>query len=138
MASMRIPMLLFFLTFNFLAFHSQARYHYHKKRKHSPPISQISQPPSGAPAPGPSYQPPKVEPIINTGVFDVRKFGAVGDGMTDDTDAFKTAWDAACQFESGVILVPNGYSFMIQSTIFTGPCKGGLVFQVDIVFSFGH
>lgn len=131
-------MLLSLLAFNFVVFHCQARYHYHKKRKHWPPISQISPPPSGAPAPGSSYQPPKVEPIINNGVFDVRKFGAVGDGTTDDTEAFKTAWDAACQFESGVILVPNGYSFMIQSTIFTGPCKGGLVFQVSIVFIFDH
>ncbi|KAL8101119.1 polygalacturonase At1g48100-like [Apium graveolens] len=132
MASMRIAMLLSFLAFNFVVFHSQARYHYHKKRKHSPPAPPISQPPTGAPAaPGPSNQPPKVDPYKNTGVYDVRKFGAVGDGMTDDTEAFKRAWDAACQVESGVILVPNGNSFMIQSTIFTGPCKGGLVFQVD-------
>ncbi|PSS06072.1 Polygalacturonase [Actinidia chinensis var. chinensis] len=58
-------------------------------------------------------------------------FGAVGDGITDDTDAFKTVWDTACQVESGVLLVPNGYSFMIQSTIFTGPCQSGFVFQVD-------
>ncbi|GFZ04485.1 pectin lyase-like superfamily protein [Actinidia rufa] len=58
-------------------------------------------------------------------------FRAMGDGITDDTDAFKTAWDTACQVESGVLLVPNGYSFMIQSTIFTGPCQSGFVFQVD-------
>lgn len=75
-----------------------------------------------------------IDPYINTGVFDVRRFGAVGDGTADDTEAFKTAWDAACLFESGVLLVPKGYTFMIQSTIFTGPCKGGLVFQVDILF----
>ncbi|KAL9348014.1 hypothetical protein Peur_059380 [Populus x canadensis] len=67
----------------------------------------------------------------STGVFDVRSFGAVGDGITDDTDAFKMAWDAACnQDDSAVILVPYGFEFMIQSTIFTGPCQGGLVFQV--------
>ncbi|KAI5565017.1 hypothetical protein BDE02_14G096300 [Populus trichocarpa] len=42
------------------------------------------------------------------------------------------AWDAACnQDDSAVILVPYGFEFMIQSTIFTGPCQGGLVFQVD-------
>ncbi|WOG83889.1 hypothetical protein DCAR_0103067 [Daucus carota subsp. sativus] len=131
---MRLTLLLLFFTLNFVMFHSQARYHYHKKRKHSPPTSQISQPPSGAPAagaPGPSNQPPKADPNVNPGVFDVRNFGAVGDGMTDDTEAFKAAWDAACQFESGVLLVPKSYSFMIQSTIFTGPCKGGLVFKVD-------
>ena len=48
------------------------------------------------------------------------------------------AWDTACQRNDddnnddyGVILVPYGFSFMIQSTIFTGPCKNGVVFQVD-------
>ncbi|GMP33417.1 hypothetical protein CsSME_00006743 [Camellia sinensis var. sinensis] len=36
-----------------------------------------------------------------------------------------------CLFESAVLLVPYRYSFMIQSTIFTGPCQSGFVFQVD-------
>ncbi|KAL3725238.1 hypothetical protein ACJRO7_030274 [Eucalyptus globulus] len=42
-------------------------------------------------------------------------------------------WDAACssQVESPVLYVPSGYSFMVQSTIFTGPCQGGIVFQVN-------
>ncbi|CAL5425857.1 unnamed protein product [Camellia sinensis] len=94
------------------------------------PAIQISQPPSPPPEPsdpttgGTSYN-------SSTGVFDVRKFGAVGDRITDDTEAFKTAWDMACLFESGVLLVPFSYSFMIQSTIFTGPCQSGFVFQVD-------
>ncbi|GKU87113.1 hypothetical protein SLEP1_g1563 [Rubroshorea leprosula] len=51
--------------------------------------------------------------------------------MTDDTEAFKMAWDSACQADSAVILAPSGFSFMIQPTIFTGPCEGRLVFQVD-------
>nr|GMD63953.1 polygalacturonase At1g48100 [Ipomoea batatas] len=53
----------------------------------------------------------------------------VGDGMTDDTQAFKEAWDAACQVESATLLVPSAYSFLIHSTIFTGPCQTGFVFQ---------
>ncbi|KAI8001238.1 Polygalacturonase [Camellia lanceoleosa] len=61
----------------------------------------------------------------STGIFYVRKFGAVGDGITDDTEAFKTASDMACLFESGVLLVPYSYSLMIQSTIFTVPCQSG-------------
>ncbi|KAK4482132.1 hypothetical protein RD792_009272 [Penstemon davidsonii] len=70
--------------------------------------------------------------------FDVRMFGAVGDGETDDTEAFKTAWDTACTTQTTtttsthvVLLVPYGYTFMIQSTIFTGPCQTNFVFQVD-------
>ncbi|KAJ8623486.1 hypothetical protein MRB53_032015 [Persea americana] len=67
----------------------------------------------------------------STSIFDVRSFGAIGDAVTDDTQAFKSAWEAACQVESGILLVPNGYSFMIQSMIFAGPCQNGFTFQVN-------
>ncbi|XP_061962553.1 polygalacturonase At1g48100-like [Populus nigra] len=104
----------------------------------SPPPVPASPPPEPAsPPPVPASPPPlPANPSggsgNSSGVFDVRSFGAIGDGITDDTDAFKMAWDAACnQDDSAVILVPYGFAFMIQSTIFTGPCQGGLVFQVD-------
>lgn len=87
-------------------------------------ISRISLPPAPA---------PEVEHYASdtTPVFNVLSFGAIGNGVTDDTKAFKMAWDTACQAEqSGILLVPRGYSFMIQSTIFTGPCTSGVVFQV--------
>ncbi|MCL7047991.1 hypothetical protein MKW94_028332 [Papaver nudicaule] len=63
-------------------------------------------------------------------IFDVRYFGAVGDGWADDTAAFTMAWKAACAVESGVVLAPEGYIFMINPTTFDGPCKG-LTVQVD-------
>lgn len=86
-------------------------------------MSRISLPPSPAPeAVSPSYNP--------TTIFNVRSYGAIGDGVTDDTQAFKLAWDTACQTEDSEVLVPKGHSFMIQSTIFTGPCKPGLKMQV--------
>nr|DAD33000.1 TPA_asm: hypothetical protein HUJ06_011851 [Nelumbo nucifera] len=92
----------------------------HINRKLGHRVSFISQPPS-----------PPPESNSNDAVFDVLSFGAIGDGVTDDTPAFKMAWDAACQAESATLLVPNGYSFMIQSTIFTGPCENGFVFQIE-------
>lgn len=133
MVSVCMKMLVFVIPFHLLLFMTQARFHFHhhKKHNHSPPISQISLPPAPAPGPNSNQSPNDENPFNSTGVFDVRIFGAVGDGTTDDTVAFKTAWDTACQVESGVLLVPYGYSFMVQSTIFTGPCQGGLVFQVD-------
>ena len=83
-------------------------------------LSQISAPPSLAPS---SLLP----------VFSVLSYGAVGDGVADDTQSFKMAWDAACQAEDpAVILVPRHYSFMIQSAIFSGPCRNELTFQVTI------
>ncbi|XP_050266215.1 polygalacturonase At1g48100 [Quercus robur] len=120
-----ISLVCFFLS-------TQARWHNHTKYKHirhPHKLSNISQPPS--PAPAPSDPSNDGNSHDSTGLFNVRNFGAVGDGVADDTEAFKMAWDTACQSDSAVILVPNGFSFMIQSTIFTGPCQGGLVFQID-------
>lgn len=125
-----------------------ARHHHlgkKQKNKNPPELS-----PAYAPTPGetpaspspdnppsipsdPSYGPPQTRPVSNSStscIFDVTDFGAVGDGSNDDTDAFRTAWKAACQVENGVVLVPSGLSFVITSTIFSGPCQPGLVFQV--------
>ncbi|EOY06848.1 Pectin lyase-like superfamily protein isoform 1 [Theobroma cacao] len=64
-------------------------------------------------------------------IFDVTSFGAVGDGSSDDTAAFREAWKAACAVESATILAPSDKVFIITSTIFSGPCKPGLVLQID-------
>lgn len=89
-------------------------------------LDQISLAPSLAP-----------QPVIvpnsesSSTVFNVMSLGAVGDGVTDDTQAFKMAWDSACQSdEPAKLLVPKHYSFLIQSTIFTGSCGNSVVFQV--------
>ncbi|KAL4282635.1 hypothetical protein GQ457_16G031200 [Hibiscus cannabinus] len=122
-----------------------ARYHYHKGQKVN--VSPIS--PSAAEAPAPSVPSTPADPAPTSSpsipsdpypndpgptsdcVFDVTSYGAVGDGSSDDTAAFKEAWKAACAVESATILVPSDKVFMITSTIFSGPCKPRLVFQVD-------
>jgi hypothetical protein len=43
--------------------------------------------------------------------FDVRQFGAAGDGKTDDTAAFQRALDAAAQAGGGVVSAPRGNYF---------------------------
>ena len=43
-----------------------------------------------------------------SGLFDVRKFGATGDGKTLDTDAVKRAIDAAAAAGGGLVLFPAG------------------------------
>ncbi|KAJ4796986.1 Pectin lyase-like superfamily protein [Rhynchospora pubera] len=64
-------------------------------------------------------------------VFDVRSFGAIGNGSSDDTKAFRSAWKAACAVELAVLHVPSDGVFMVTSTIFSGPCQPGFVFQID-------
>ncbi|KAL2464471.1 Polygalacturonase [Forsythia ovata] len=99
------------------------------------PISQSPNYPPPVPS-DPSDPPAPEDPNDPTNstkncIFDVTSYGAVGDGETDDTAAFTAAWKEACQVESGVVLAPEDRVFTITSTIFSGPCKPGLVFQVD-------
>lgn len=137
----------------------EGRYHYHKKQKNKgSPVATSPVPSSPVPSPvyspdpddnappppplpsSPDISPPKIpsdpypnDPGTSTSgcVFDVMSYGAVGDGSADDTAAFLEAWKAACAVESGVVLAPSNYCFKITSTIFSGPCKPGLVFQVS-------
>ncbi|KAJ0621606.1 putative endo-polygalacturonase [Helianthus annuus] len=112
----------------------EGRYHYHKKQKKAPPPAPALPPPDPIISPTPDYTPivsVPSDPVQDDCVFDVTDYGAIGDGSTDDTAAFVAAWKAACAVESGTLLVPSGCTFMITSTIFSGPCKPGLVFQVD-------
>ena len=69
----------------------------------------MSLPPAPSPeAVSPNYN---VDSVNNRTIFSVQSFGAIGDGVTDDTLAFKMAWDTACKAEnSGILLVPKGYS----------------------------
>lgn len=111
---------------------SLGRSHFHKKQKSSPkkdrghssvsPVDSPADPPITTTDPSNSSSGPCI--------FDVRSYGAVGDGSTDDTEAFREAWKAACSVESSTLLVPSDGVFMITSTIFSGPCQPGLVFQV--------
>ncbi|XP_038905655.1 polygalacturonase At1g48100-like [Benincasa hispida] len=130
----------FIIFFFCLLFPVHGRWHNHAKKhkqhSHHHNHFTISQPPSPPPTSPPDDDDNGGSSSINsTGIFDVRNFGAIGDGTADDTMAFKMAWDTACQRDDdddnyAVILIPYGFSFMIQSTIFTGPCKNGVEFQV--------
>lgn len=132
----------------------EGRYHFHKDQGEFPAYAPNDSP-VFAPIPGspvhdsPVLQSPSYPPTVSSDpvssplpedsdnstsncVFDVTSFGAVGDGTTDDTAAFVSAWKAACAAESAVVFAPSGYTFMITSTVFYGPCKPGLVFLVRI------
>ncbi|XP_030551776.1 exopolygalacturonase-like [Rhodamnia argentea] len=65
-------------------------------------------------------------------VFDVRSFGAVADGKTDDSKAFLDAWNDACQYKSGLrrrLFIPHG-TYMVWPVVFKGPCTGPIVFTL--------
>ncbi|KAM3235369.1 hypothetical protein P3L10_015405 [Capsicum annuum] len=86
----------------------------------SPLLSLAASPSNVAPSENPDLSPDYI--------FDVMEYGAVGDGSTDDMDAFIETWKDACKVESAVLLVPADRTFVITTTIFSGPCKPGLKF----------
>lgn len=112
----------------------EGRNHYHKKQKKKGSSGSPSTPPPSPVNPPsiPSDPYPTDPGNSSDGIFNVMDLGAVGDGCTDDTAAFRDAWKAACAVESAVLLAPADKVFVITSTIFSGPCKPGLVFQVRI------
>ncbi|GLJ05384.1 hypothetical protein SUGI_0017230 [Cryptomeria japonica] len=63
-------------------------------------------------------------------VVDVRSFGAKGNGVTDDTNAFKAAWQAVCSKASSTLHVPAAHSFLVGPITFSGPCKSKIIFEL--------
>ncbi|KNA06049.1 hypothetical protein SOVF_184660 [Spinacia oleracea] len=64
-------------------------------------------------------------------LVNVDSFGAAGDGTSDDTQAFLSAWKQACSMQKSVLLVPEGRRYLVNATRFEGPCAGRLVVQID-------
>ncbi|GMY26249.1 probable polygalacturonase At1g80170 [Fagus crenata] len=64
-------------------------------------------------------------------LVNVDSFGAVGDGVSDDTQAFVKAWNIACSTPKSVFLVPQGRRYLVNATRFKGPCSDKLVIQID-------
>ncbi|KAK8505378.1 hypothetical protein V6N11_057706 [Hibiscus sabdariffa] len=61
--------------------------------------------------------------------FDVGKFGAVGDGKTDDSPAFLKAWEAVCgaRGETATLKIPADKIFLLYPLEFAGPCKSSSI-----------
>ncbi|CAM8984154.1 unnamed protein product [Rhodiola kirilowii] len=76
----------------------------------------------------PLFPPPSQTAL---GIFDLVSFGAKGDGMTDDSKAIVSAWNAACKVEKATVQIPAGYTFLTSAITLQGPCSPGLVLQID-------
>jgi hypothetical protein len=62
------------------------------------------------------------------GVFNIREYGAVGDGSADDTDAIEHAVRAACQEPGGTVYLPPGvYRFVRSVRLVGGSCSNLVV-----------
>ncbi|RHN38843.1 putative polygalacturonase [Medicago truncatula] len=56
-------------------------------------------------------------------IYNVMQYGARGDGKTDDSQAFVSAWSSACKAaEMSTLVIPVGKTFMVSKLSFSGPC----------------
>ncbi|KAJ9158788.1 hypothetical protein P3X46_024335 [Hevea brasiliensis] len=63
--------------------------------------------------------------------INVDDFGAKANG-TDDSEAFKKAWDKACSSnETANIVVPENKTYLLKPVTFSGPCQSDLTFQIN-------
>uniref|UniRef100_A0A914D9A8 Uncharacterized protein n=1 Tax=Acrobeloides nanus TaxID=290746 RepID=A0A914D9A8_9BILA len=50
--------------------------------------------------------------FISTQVYNVRDFGAIGNGVANDTKAVRDAWAAAAKTNGGRVIFDAGYNFL--------------------------
>ncbi|KAK1386630.1 Endo-polygalacturonidase [Heracleum sosnowskyi] len=60
----------------------------------------------------------------------VKSHGAKGDGKSDDTKAFKKAWDEACSSSGAVFVVPENKEYLLKQIRFEGPCEAAMTVQI--------
>ncbi|XP_054805349.1 probable polygalacturonase At3g15720 [Prosopis cineraria] len=70
----------------------------------------------------------RMRPPVNL-TFNVLDYGAIGNGQTDDSQAFLKAWKDVCEATQGslTLLIPNNKTFMLQPVIFMGECKSSAI-----------
>ncbi|GMY25568.1 exopolygalacturonase-like [Fagus crenata] len=68
--------------------------------------------------------------ITEAQIFNVKDYGAIADGATDNSEAFLKAWKEACQWTGRPkVWIPYG-TYKLNSVTFGGPCKGPIAFVI--------
>ncbi|CAK8560140.1 unnamed protein product [Lathyrus sativus] len=66
------------------------------------------------------------------GIYNVMENGAIGDGKTDDSQAFASAWSKACKGGGmSTLVIPSGKSFLVTKVNFNGPCNAKILIQFE-------
>ncbi|KAG4912990.1 hypothetical protein JHK86_053423 [Glycine max] len=60
----------------------------------------------------------------------VNDYGAKGNGDTDDTEAFKKAWDVVCSSGEAILVVPQA-NYLLKPIRFSGPCEPNVEVQIS-------
>ncbi|THG06904.1 hypothetical protein TEA_016626 [Camellia sinensis var. sinensis] len=63
-------------------------------------------------------------------MVNVDDFGAKGDG-TDDSEAFRKAWEEVCSYSNSVLVVPEDRIYHLKPINFSGPCNSHISMKID-------
>ncbi|KAJ7951882.1 Pectin lyase-like superfamily protein [Quillaja saponaria] len=64
-------------------------------------------------------------------VFYIDDFGAKGNGLNDDSKAFKDAWKSACSLSGRAkVVIPSGKSFLLHPIDIAGPCQSKVTLRI--------
>ncbi|KAL5698063.1 galacturonan 1,4-alpha-galacturonidase [Ranunculus cassubicifolius] len=65
-------------------------------------------------------------------IINVNDFGAIGNGLNNDTQAFRDAWAVACSYPSrSRIEIPYGNTYLVGPIDFAGPCRSKVTLRVS-------
>ncbi|KAB1224824.1 Polygalacturonase [Morella rubra] len=64
-------------------------------------------------------------------LVNVDDFGAKGYGKDDSTEAFRKAWEKACNSADSVLVIPANKIYHLRPITFSGPCKSNFTMKVD-------
>ncbi|KAK6912192.1 Glycoside hydrolase, family 28, partial [Dillenia turbinata] len=71
-------------------------------------------------------------PTRSRRVISVLNYGAKGNGLNDDTQAFQDAWDLACMNSSRAeVLIPAGRTYLVLPIDFAGPCRSKVILRIS-------
>ncbi|KAL0371477.1 UNVERIFIED_CONTAM: Exopolygalacturonase [Sesamum angustifolium] len=69
--------------------------------------------------------------LLGGAIFDITKFEAKADGITDNALSIIRAWKAACQSPGAAkVVIPRG-NFMAGEVILAGPCVGQTILEIQ-------
>ncbi|KAH6774423.1 Pectin lyase-like superfamily protein [Perilla frutescens var. frutescens] len=114
--------------------HINAKSHKHRKQgKSSATVSTSKGGSNTTPPPPVSYEEGSASTsIAKSNTFNVLTYGAKGDAVSDDTNAFEAAWADACKVQGSTVVIPSGSVFLVRPVAFSGPnCQSNIVFQLD-------
>ncbi|KAF1883157.1 hypothetical protein Lal_00003340 [Lupinus albus] len=77
------------------------------------------------------YSGSNITQTISKLVFSVVDYGAIGDGLHNDTMAFLKAWEIACSLPGSTkVVFPFGKTFLVHPIDITGPCRSNITLKI--------